>query len=172
MGPKVAERSLAKKKKPDKINLIPILDAIFIFIFFLLMSAQFLDIFEIGSDAPITSTSSEKMDKKPLNLTIVLKGDSVIVKTGLDETVYKTHSMNDLNALNDTLIELKKLHPEEVSAILKPATNFKYKKIIKVIDFTREIVKPNFFITAVDKDKKKYLSKVLFERIIFDTVDN
>lgn len=160
------------KKKTDKINLIPILDAIFIFIFFLLMSAQFIDIYEIGSDAPITSTSSEKLEKKPLNLTLVLKGDKVIVKTGLDEVVLKTHNMNDLAALNDTLIELKKQYPYEASAIFKPASNFQYKKIVKVIDHTREIVKANFYITALDKDKKKYPSKVLFERIIFDTVDN
>ncbi len=161
-----------KKKRTDKINLIPILDAIFIFIFFLLMSAQFIDIYEIGSDAPITSTSSEKMEKKPLNLTLELKNDKIIVKTGLDEKVHKTHTMDNLGALNDTLIELKKQHPEEASAILKPASNFKYKKIVKVIDHTREIVKANYYITALDKDKKKYPSKVLFERIIFDTVDN
>jgi biopolymer transport protein ExbD len=161
-----------KKKKTDKINLIPILDAIFIFIFFLLMSAQFIDIYEIGSDAPITSTSSEKMEKKPLNLTLELKDDKVIVKTGLDEKVHKTHNMDNLGALNDTLIELKKQYPDEASAILKPASNFKYKKIVKVIDHTREIVKANHYITALDKDKKKYPSKVLFERIIFDTVDN
>jgi len=158
-----------KKKKEQKLNLIPILDAIFIFIFFLLMSAQFLDIYQIGSDAPITSTSTEKMDKKLLNLTLVLDKDKIVVKTGLDETIYKTHNLNDLAALNDTLIELKKLHPKESSAILKPAQNFKYQKIVKVIDATREITKPNFYITAVDDQNRKFASKKLFEKIIFET---
>lgn len=158
-----------QKKKPQKLNLIPILDAIFIFIFFLLMSAQFIDIYEIGSDAPITSTSSEKLDKKPLNLTLVLKNDEVIVKTGVEESIYKTHKFSDLAALNETLVELKKKHPEESSAIIKPFKDFKYKKIVKIIDSTREITKPNFYITAVDKNNRKYASKVLFEKIIFDT---
>ena len=158
-----------KKKKTQKLNLIPILDAIFIFIFFLLMSAQFIDIYEIGSDAPITSTSSEKMDKKPLNLTLVLKDDQVIVKTGLNEDTYKTHKFSELNALNETLMELKKKHPEETSAIIKPSKNFKYKKIVKIIDNTREITKPNQYITAVDKNNRKYPTKILFEKIIFDT---
>ena len=158
-----------KLKKPQKLNLIPILDAIFIFIFFLLMSAQFIDIYEIGSDAPITSTTNMKMDKPPLNLTIVLSGNKVVVKTGLDENVYKSFSVSDLGKLNDTLIELKKQNPTETSAILKPAHNFKYDKIVKVIDHTREIVKPDYYITALDKDNKKYPSKVLFEKIIFET---
>ncbi len=160
-----------KLKKPQKLNLIPILDAIFIFIFFLLMSAQFIDIYEIGSDAPITSTTNMKMDKPPLNLTIVLSGNKVVVKTGLDENVYKSFSVSDLGKLNDTLIELKKQNPTETSAILKPAHNFKYDKIVKVIDHTREIVKPDYYITALDKDNKKYPSKVLFEKIIFETQD-
>lgn len=158
-----------KKKKEGKLNLIPILDAIFIFIFFLLMSAQFLDIYQIGSDAPITSTSTEKLDKKPLNLTLVLEKDKIVVKTGLDEKIYKTHKVSDLTALNDTLIELKKRHPKEESAILKPASNFKYEKIVKVIDHTREIIKPNFYITAVDDKNRKFASKKLFEKIIFET---
>ena len=158
-----------KKKKTQKLNLIPILDAIFIFIFFLLMSAQFIDIYEIGSDAPITSTSSEKMDKKPLNLTLVLKGDQIIVKTGVEETVYKTHPYRELAALNETLVELKKKYPEETSAIIKPYKDFPYKKIVKIIDTTREITKPNFYITALDKNNRKYPTKILFEKIIFDT---
>ena len=156
-----------RKKKEQKLNLIPILDAIFIFIFFLLMSAQFLDIYQIGSDAPITSTSTEKMDKKPLNLTLVMNKDKITVMTGLDEKVYKTHSLNDLAALNETLIELKKLHPKESSAILKPARNFKYQKIVKVIDATREITKPNFYITAVDDKNRKFASKKLIWQEIF-----
>lgn len=135
------------------------------------MSAQFIDIYEIGSDAPITSTSTEKLDKKPLNLTLELKGDEIIVKTGLEEKVHKKHKMADLGALNDTLIDLKKQYPEESSAILKPAKDFQYKKIVKVIDTTREITKKNVYITAVDKVRGKYPTKILFERIIFDTVE-
>ncbi len=160
-----------KVKKAPKLNLIPILDAIFIFIFFLLMSAQFIDIYQIGSDAPIVSTTDSKMDKPPLNLILALKGNKITLKTGMDEIVYKTYSLQELNKLNNDLIELKKKHPKEDSAILKPAHNFKYEKIIDVIDHTREIVKPDLYITAVDEKNRKYPSKKLFEKIIFETQD-
>ena len=160
-----------KIAKTQKLNLIPILDAIFIFIFFLLMSAQFIDIYQIGSDAPITSTTNQKMEKPPLNLTIVLKGEKISIMTGLDEKLYKSYSLSQLDELNTALIELKKQNPSERSAILKPAHNFQYKKIVKVIDHTREIIQPNVYITAVDKENKKFASKQLFDKIIFETQD-
>lgn len=160
-----------KLKKPEKLNLIPILDAIFIFIFFLLMSAQFIDIYEIGSDAPITATSSPDNKKQPLNLTIELNEEKIVVKTGMDENVYKTYKLTELSSLNKGLIELKKLHPEEDSAIFKPNKEFKYEKIIKVIDHTREITEKDTYITAIDKNNRKFPSKKLFEKIIFETMD-
>lgn len=160
-----------KLKKPPKLNLIPILDAIFIFIFFLLMSAQFIDIYQIGSDAPISASSESHPDKKPLNLTIVLTGENIIVKTGLEENIYKKLKMTELKKLNESLIELKKKWPKEESAILKPSKSFKYEKIVKVIDNTREIRKANTYITALDKNNRKVASKVLFEKIIFETID-
>lgn len=160
-----------RMKKPPKLNLIPILDAIFIFIFFLLMSAQFIDIYEIGSDAPITSTSSPENKKPPLNLTLELNGEKIVVKTGLDENVYKTYKVSDLKNLNKGLIELKKLHPKENSAIIKPNKNFKYEKIIKVIDYTREIRETNVFVTAIDDKNRKSPSKKLFDKVIFETQD-
>lgn len=160
-----------KIAKTQKLNLIPILDAIFIFIFFLLMSAQFIDIYQIGSDAPITSTTNNKMEKEPLNLTLVLKGENISIKTGLDEKLYKTYSLDQLPELNAALIELKKENPKESSAILKPAHNFQYKKIVKVIDNTREIMQPDVYITALDEKNRKYPSKKLFDKIIFETQD-
>ena len=159
-----------KLNKMPKLTLIPILDAIFIFIFFLLMSAQFLDIYEIGSDAPITTTLTQpKPDKEPLNLTLEISNQDVVVKTGVDGNVYKKIKTTNLQALNDVLIELKNKHPEENSAILKPNSNYEYHKIVKVIDHTREVLKADVFVTAVDEKKRRYPSKVLFDKIIFET---
>lgn len=157
-------------KKMPKLNLIPILDAIFIFIFFLLMSAQFIDIYEIGSDAPITtSVEQPKKDKEPLNLTLEIRKDKIIVKTGLDGNVYKSINETELNKLNDVLIELKNQNPKENSAILKPLSTYEYHKIVKIIDATREVIKPNVFVTSVDDNNRKYASRVLFDKIIFET---
>ena len=100
---------------------------------------------------------------------MVLKGNKIILKTGLDENIYKTYQFSELAKLNDDLIKLKKQNPKEDSVILKPASNFKYDKIVKVIDHSREIVKPNVYITAVNDKNRKVPSKKLFERIIFET---
>jgi biopolymer transport protein ExbD len=153
-----------------KLNLIPILDAIFIFIFFLLMSAQFIDIYELDSDAPITSTTDQlPPDKKPLNLTVELSKNKIVIKTGIDGIIHKTVNFKNLSEYNKTLRELKKQYPKENSAILKPARHFQYENIVKVIDQTRSITEQNVFITAVDNQNRKYPSKVLFDKIIFET---
>lgn len=157
-------------KKMPKLNLIPILDAIFIFIFFLLMSAQFIDIYEIGSDAPITtSVTQPKQKKEPLNLTIEIKKSGIYVKTGLDGNLYKKLNLENLGKLNEILIELKNKHPSENSAILKPSSNYQYHKIVKVIDATREVIKPDVYVTSIDEKNRKYASRVLFDKIIFET---
>lgn len=161
-----------KKLTQDaKLNLIPILDAIFIFIFFLLMSAQFIDIYEIGSDAPITTSSENHPEKNPLNLTIELSKNKIVIKKGIDGIIHKTIKIKNLTEYNQSLQELKKQYPKENSAILKPARNFKYENIVKVIDQTREVTQKNVFVTAVDDKNRKYPSKVLFDKIIFETQD-
>ena len=119
----------------------------------------------------MTATSSPEMKKEPLNLTLVLNGEKIIVKTGLDLVTYKTYTLSQLDKLNEGLMELKKKHPKENSAILKPSSTFKYEKIVKVIDHTREITKPNVYITAMDNKNKKFATKKLFEKIIFETMD-
>ena len=159
-----------KLNKMPKLNLIPILDAIFIFIFFLLMSAQFLDIYEIGSDAPITTTTSQDPSKKePLNLTLEIREGSVVIKTGLDGNVYRRVASDKLDELNKALIELKNKHPKETSAILKPSKKFQYHKIVNIIDHTREVLDPAVYVTGLDRQNRKYPSKVLFDKIIFET---
>lgn len=159
-----------KNTEITRLNLIPILDAIFIFIFFLLMSAQFIDIYELNTDAPITSTSSDpKM--KPLNLTITLNRNKLLVTTGLDNKQLGVFKEDELEKFNNALIKLKIDNPKETSAILRPSSSFPYHKIIKVIDFTREVQKKDQFITAVNKRNEKYTTNKLFDQIIFETME-
>ncbi len=158
-----------KIAKPPKLNLIPILDAIFIFIFFLLMSAQFLDIFEIGSDAPISASSESHPEKDPLNLTLELSDDTITVKTGLNGDVKKKIQYKEISLLNDLLIDIKKDYPKESSVILKPTSGFKYHKIVKVIDNAREVLKPGVVVPSVDDKGRKTASTKLFDQIIFET---
>ncbi len=145
------------KKKTSKLNLIPILDAIFIFIFFLLMSAQFIDMYEIGTDKPITSTLSNNDNKKdPLNLTIKMNKTAISIFLGMTPKLYKSYSYQELNEYRTDLQKIKAKHPKETSAILKPTTNVSYKKIVNVIDYTKE--------QSINGRKV-----ALFEQVIFNT---
>jgi biopolymer transport protein ExbD len=130
-----------KTPKITRLNLIPILDAIFIFIFFLLMSAQFLDIYEIHANTPATKqiTEKEEQEKKPLNLKVLISSEELILKTGLNSITVATFDNNKegLAGLTAKLVELKASHPNEKTAIIVPNNTVKYKKIIPVIDHVK-----------------------------------
>lgn len=158
-----------KIQEVPKLNLIPILDAIFIFIFFLLMSAQFLDIFEIGTDAPISMSSEQvKSKKEPLNLILDIKDKKIYVKTGLDENTVKVFSEEKLEDLNMFLVQLKRKNLTESSVILRPSATYKYQKIVKIIDTVKGIKKKGQYI-EITKNGDKKLSQVLFDQVIFNT---
>ncbi len=171
------KRRVKKKAAPCKPNVIPILDAVFIFIFFLLMSAQFLEIYEIGSDAPAVKTVSEEQpkDKKPpLNLTLEVNKNSIVVKTGLDGNIHKTIGLKDgnydLDLLATELVTLKKGHVSETSVIIRPDSKVEYKKIVYIMDTCREL--PNETPSIVAKNDKGVTveTRTLFEQIIFETI--
>src|SRR5690606_27926296 len=107
-------------KKPEKINLVPILDSVFIFIFFLLMSAQFVDVYEIGSSVPMTQEASvNKEEKDPLNLTLEINEKNIVVKTGLKNVRSRTFASEQTKEMKEYLVELKKDNPKENTMILK-----------------------------------------------------
>jgi len=152
-----------KLKKMEKLNLIPILDSVFIFIFFLLMSAQFIQIHEIGSDAPaVKTTDSIKDDKPPLNLTLVISRNQLVVKTGVPETTHREIASIDgeynHKELRTVLFELKKKHEQEKSIIFRPDATVNYKALVNLMDSVREYKEPS------------QASVQLFNQIIFETI--
>ncbi len=143
-----------KLKKPEKLNLVPILDSVFIFIFFLLMSAQFVEVYEIGSTLPMTKVSKDtSVDKDPLNLTLEITKDQVIVKTGLKIPRSKVFSTEKKGEMKEYLISLKKQNPTENTMILKADPKVSFQNLVTVIDSTQ-----------MSKDSKEKL----FEQIVFD----
>lgn len=164
-----------KTKKNQKLNLIPILDAVFIFIFFLLMSAQFLEIYEIDSDAPaIKMVDKDNKDKKdPLNLTLEITKNQIKVLTGIKailvSSIGKKDKKYDLEKLKKTLIDLKVKNSSESSVVLRPSKNIPYEEIIKIIDTTRKLKDSEPELTVKTKDGKKRTRK-LFDQIIFETI--
>ncbi|OFZ22751.1 MAG: hypothetical protein A2202_00610 [Bdellovibrionales bacterium RIFOXYA1_FULL_36_14] len=169
------QKSFSKLNRKTKPNLIPIMDAVFIFIFFLLMSAQFIDIYEINSDAPAVVTIDKKIDKKdPLNLVLEITKDSIIIKTGLSEKTHfelnkKTDGKYDLEKLNKMLAEIKLKNIDEDAVILRPISTVSYADIVKIMDTTRE-TSHNQILTARNKKGELIKTTSLFNKIIFETI--
>tara|TARA_R110002072_G_scaffold64203_3_gene159515 strand:- start:126121 stop:126636 length:516 start_codon:yes stop_codon:yes gene_type:complete len=169
-------RRYKKKNQIVKPNIIPILDAVFIFIFFLLMSAQFLEIYELGSDAPAVKTvdTQDKDKKLPLNLVLAIGAKSINVKTGLDEITVGTVNMKDgdydYTKLKEIIVNIKKKNIDESSVVLRPTKKVAYKKIVYIMDTVRalDIKEPN--IVGKNSKGKTIQTKTLFDQIIFETL--
>lgn len=164
-----------KSSTAPKLNLIPILDAVFIFIFFLLMSAQFLDVYEIGSDAPAVVTLENKKDKKdPLNLVLIIDSNQIVVKSGMEELVYKTikskNGSYNYTSLQETLIEIKSQHVDEKSIIFKPRAHISYKKIIELMDAVKSISEKYPILMVKNAKGQLVKTRTLFDQIIFETI--
>lgn len=143
-----------KMKKPEKINLVPILDSVFIFIFFLLMSAQFLDIYEIGSSLPmVKEVPEQKKEKDPLNLVVEVSKEAIVVKTGLKDPKSKEFRFEDKDKVTEFLRQLKLKNPDENTMILKSDSKVPFHQLVSVIDSTQGA-----------KGKKEKL----FQQIVFD----
>lgn len=169
---------IRRKKKAERLNLTPILDAIFIFIFFLLMSAQFIDIHQIGSDAPAIATiSDDKKDKEPpLNLTLTLNKDEILVTTGLDNNVVKKIKIEErdgklqLSELIKVLVKIKTKNIEEKSIIIKPNQEFKYQKLVEVMDAVKKLGRDQGVVKGTNKKGAEVQTETLFDQIIFETI--
>jgi biopolymer transport protein ExbD len=128
-----------KMKKPEKLNLVPILDSVFIFIFFLLMSAQFVEVYEIGSSLPMMKESkNEEKEKDPLNLTIEVTKSEIVIKTGLRSQRSRTFASLQREEIRTYLQELKRQYPKEQTMILRADPKISFQNLITVIDGTQK----------------------------------
>ena len=165
-----------RRRRGEKLNLVPMLDSVFIFIFFLLMSASFLNLFEISSDVPIVSnTPPPKKTKPPLALTVIIERDSILVATGVPSSVRKKFNKNvrgdyDLAAFKNYLVLLKKRYKKEDMAILEPRINLKYETLIKIMDTIRTMENVDEDIFYIDKQGVSRKLENLFSKIIFGNI--
>jgi biopolymer transport protein ExbD len=161
-----------------KLNLVPILDSVFILIFFLLLSASFLKIYEINSNVPIISSAPPPKNKKPpLALTLEIKLKKLIVLTGeAPQTVIKTFDWEEqketfpLEEIHSFIIDLKKKHPDDFTAILEPDLEVNFDNIVKIMDAIRLVKKTDDTIWKKDKDGVDTKVETLFDDIIFGNI--
>ncbi len=166
------QRSTKRKKNSiPKPNLIPILDAVFIFIFFLLMSAQFVKFQEIGSDSPISLEAGASDDKKrPLALTIKISKNDIKIFTGVPAKLRRKISASngnyDLVSLHNEIFRLKKYNLKEEDAIISPERDVSYELIVKIVDEIRSVNKSDPPLYQNIKGQKVVV-KSLFHKIAF-----
>ena len=165
-----------RKKADEKLNLVPIMDSVFIFIFFLLMSSSFLKIYEIGSPIPIVSDQEPpKNEKVPLALTMVLETNEIVVSTGVPSKVFKKFPRKadgqfDYEEIHREMVEMKKQHLDEDSIIFEPVGELTYEEIVKVMDAVRVLNKTDDAIFKPNKEGIDEKIKALFDKIIFSNL--
>ncbi len=163
------------KRQVTRINLVPILDAVFIFIFFLLMSASFLNLLEISSDVPIISSTPPKNNQKPLALTVIISKPSISVATGVPSKVRRTFGRNaegkyDLESLRTYLMSLKRRYKSEKTAVLEPKLDLEYGELVEIMDAVRILRPTDEDIFYKDKDGVDRKAEELFSNIVFGNI--
>ncbi len=166
-----------KKKSREEpwINIVPLLDATFVFLFFLMFSTAFVHFYEVPSVAPIASDSEPPPDKKPLALTLRVLSDGIEVYTGVPAQLQRKVGMKgpeiyNLEELHQHLIQVKKEHTGEKTIILNPEVDLTYAKLVEIIDGVRLLKKTDPEIFGKDKDGidikvNEFFSDVLFGNI-------
>jgi len=177
--------SRRKVKKDEGLNLVPILDSVFILIFFLIMSATFLKINEVGSDVPIVSNKKpKKPKKKTLALHLKIAKERLVLGAGVPTSTLKTFgkvettnkdgesSMKyDLNSLHDYLVQMKKKYIKENDIVLEPIDgNIEYNDIVEIIDAISFMHDTDEEIYIKDQDGLDMKLEELFAKITFSNV--
>ena len=158
-----------------RLNLIPILDAIFIFIFFLLMSANFLKIYEVQSDVPIVSSAPPPKNYKPLALTLKVKATGIEIFKGVPQRLIKRIGKNaegeyDLEALHTYAITLKNNYKKERTIIMEPIVNVEYEQIVKIMDAVRLFKNTDDKLWEEDDNGNQTPMKYIFDKIVFGNI--
>jgi biopolymer transport protein ExbD len=169
--------SRRKKKTEEKLNLVPIMDSVFIFIFFLLMSMQMIKVMEIGSDVPIVSDREPPKQKDPLALVLNVTPAELVLTKGLNPVVVGKYPKlesgeYDLEKLHQTLVGLKINNLDEDSIVLEPHFQVSYEDLVKIMDAVRMVHKTDEAIYKPGKDGIDEKVKTLFQKIIFGNINS
>lgn len=165
------------KRKQERLNLVPILDAVFIFIFFLLMSANFVKMYEISSDVPIVSNAEPEDKKPPFALSLQISSTQLILQRGIPAKTIRTFGKNadgtyPTEELRRELIKLKKRYTSEKTIIFEPLVDIKYEELVNIMDAVRTLRNTDEEIYIKDKSDVDVRIKNLFDNIIFGNIQS
>jgi len=154
---------IKKGKAIARLNLIPILDAIFIFIFFLLMSAEFVQLVEISINK--SSVGNVLNKKEGLRLNIFLDDKDVLIETEKNgkkeqKKIKGLVGKNKFEEVYKKMIEIKRKNIKERKATIIPSRSVKYEEIIRLLEVVRTIKKE-------DRDKLGLKESYLFDQFNF-----
>lgn len=172
---KMPSRRKRSKAVVQKINLTPMIDAIFNFIFFLLITSSFTTIFQISSPLPIISNKEPpKTDKKPLALTVAIDATKIVIKTGIPSRVVQTFAKNGeeypWENIHQYFIDIKKKNMHEDSAIIEPDNAVAYLEIVKLMDSIRVLRKVDETLYSKDAQGVPIKLELLFSTVIFGNI--
>lgn len=165
-----------KQRQTSGLNLIPILDSVFILVFFLLASAQFVNIKEIASDIPILSSKSPPpKKKKELALTLEIYKNRIDVNVGIPSRRVQRFAGEEgqkyeLNELHDYLVELKKRNLDEETVVLEPKFPIKYEHLVEIMDAIRLMQQTDESLFKPDENGIEVKVQTLFSNIIFGNI--
>ena len=162
--------------KIEKLNLIPIMDAVFIFIFFLLFSAQFIKIYDIESDAPVVSEvpPSQVEEKPPLNLKVKITPDEYVITKGFNDIIIKKipnfDNEESLKNLKDYVFNIRKKNPDDNYIIIAPEETIQYDLIAKVMDTVKSLPKGTSTLELEVKGRKVEYSEI-FKQVVLEPIE-
>lgn len=155
-----------RKINIPRVNVIPILDALFILIFFLLTNSKMADFFQLSVAKPvIKNLQSSNVDKlKGKFFKVRMTSTTLQITEGVQEKVLNSYpwTTDGLMQLSARLEKLKQKFPEEISLVLKSEKNLPYKQIIKVIDMAQRKIK-------YTKDAKEFIGPI-FAQVAFEGI--
>lgn len=138
-------RAKKEKQKEQKLNLVPIMDSVFILIFFLLFSTKFIEMYEINADTPVVKEvpDDQEPEKNPLNLILKLSGSDITITTGLDEKVHSTYKKVkdgdfDYKKINLVIAKIRMRKKKEQTVVVRSKKNVKYKTIVRLMDTVKD----------------------------------
>ncbi len=161
-----------------QINLVPILDTMVTLIGFLLFTTSFIALVSIESPLPVIrpEKNQDLNPEQPLQLTLTLRENEVEISSPFHKIKPKTipnqEGKADTKAIHESLLEIKKLFPKELTVVLIPSQFTLYDSLIALMDAARLMTAtdPPIYLkneqTGYDEPIKQLFPKVVFGNLL------